>query len=47
MNPVRPVWYFTYVLKSKDRGIFYTGATKDINQRLKQHNDGLVFSTKK
>lgn len=46
MNPVRPNWIYTYVLKSKKDGNFYIGATNDINKRLKQHNEGLVFSTK-
>lgn len=46
MNPVRPNWIYTYVLKSKKDGKFYIGATSDINKRLKQHYDGLVFSTK-
>lgn len=55
MNPVRPAgdididnvtWHYTYVLQSQPKGIFYTGTTKNLNQRLKQHNDGAVFSTK-
>jgi putative endonuclease len=28
-------------------GHFYTGTTKNLNQRLKQHNNGLVYSSKK
>lgn len=46
MSPVRPEWYYTYVLQSKIKGNFYTGTTENLNQRLKQHNNGLVFSTK-
>jgi len=46
MSPVRPAWYYTYVLQSKTKGNFYIGTTKNLNQRLKQHNNGLVFSTK-
>lgn len=46
MNPVRPIWFYTYVLKSKKDGNLYTGTTNDLKQRLKQHNDGFVFSTK-
>ena len=30
---------FTYILHCKD-GTFYTGATKDIDRRLKEHNSG-------
>jgi len=39
--------YFTYVLKSKTDGKFYTGFTKDIDNRLNEHNSGRVSSTKK
>jgi putative endonuclease len=46
MSPVRPKWFYTYVLKSEKRGNFYTGVTNNLEQRLKQHNSGLVFSTK-
>lgn len=46
MNPVRPNWHYTYVLQNIANGNFYTGATSNLKQRLKQHNDGLVFSTK-
>ena len=38
--------YFVYVLQSnKDQG-FYTGLTNDLTRRIKQHNNGLVLSTK-
>ena len=46
MSPVRPIWYYTYVLQSKTKGNFYTGTTKNLKQRLKQHNNGIVVSTK-
>lgn len=46
MNPVRPIWFYTYVLRNDTKNKFYIGATKDLKQRLKQHNRGLVFSTK-
>ncbi len=37
---------YTYILKSlKDSG-YYVGITKDINERLKKHNEGGVSSTK-
>jgi putative endonuclease len=39
--------YFTYVLKSKFDGKFYTGFTKDLDNRLNEHNSGRVSSTKK
>jgi len=38
--------YYTYVLKSEKDGLFYTGFTKDLKLRLKQHEKGEVESTK-
>ena len=46
MNPVRPRWYYCYVLVSKKNGKFYTGATSNLEMRLKEHNKGIVRSTK-
>ena len=39
------MWY-TYLLRSKNSGRWYTGCTNDLRKRFKQHNDGLVSSTK-
>lgn len=38
--------YYVYVLLSKVDGLFYTGYTKDIANRLSEHNAGRVQSTK-
>lgn len=38
--------YYTYVLRSKQDGKWYTGSTLDLRKRLKEHNDNKVFSTK-
>lgn len=46
MNPVRPPWFYTYVLRSKVNGQFYTGATSNLRQRVLQHNSGVVFFTR-
>ena len=46
MNPVRPLWYYCYVLQSDKTGEFYTGATKDLKLRLEQHNKKSVRTTK-
>lgn len=46
MNPVRPKWFYTYVLMSEKDLKFYTGATNNLDKRLEQHNVGLVSSTK-
>jgi putative endonuclease len=39
------MWY-TYLLQSKKDARWYTGCTKDLRKRFKEHNDGLVPSTK-
>jgi putative endonuclease len=38
--------FFVYILKSKKDGELYTGYTKDLRKRLKEHNSGKVRSTK-
>ncbi len=38
--------YYVYILMSRKDNIFYTGSTKDLVERLKRHNSGLVSSTK-
>jgi putative endonuclease len=38
--------YYTYVLYSDKDGKLYIGFTQNLKLRIKQHNDGLVQSTK-
>ena len=38
--------YYTYVLRSKKDGKLYTGYSKNLKLRFKQHQDGNVKSTK-
>jgi putative endonuclease len=38
-------FYFTYVLLSLKDGMFYTGYTRDITERIIQHHSGNVPST--
>jgi len=47
MNPVREskMWY-TYLLQSKQTKRWYTGCATDLRKRFKQHNKGLIYSTK-
>lgn len=48
MNPALPrIWYYVYLLKSKQSRKVYVGCTGDLRKRLKEHIDGKVFSTKK
>lgn len=48
MNPALPqIWYYVYLLKSKQTRKVYIGCTGDMRKRLKEHIDGKVFSTKK
>jgi putative endonuclease len=46
MNPVRPSWYYTYVLKCEKTNTFYTGCTNNLKQRMEQHKKGEVYHTK-
>jgi putative endonuclease len=38
--------FYVYIIKSKKDNEFYTGSTNDLKRRMKDHNNGLVFSTK-
>lgn len=40
------MFYYTYVLRSEKDGKLYVGYTNDLKSRLKQHDSGLVLSTK-
>jgi putative endonuclease len=38
--------YYTYVLRSRKDGKFYTGSTNNLRKRFDEHNNGMVSSTK-
>ena len=38
--------WFTYVLRSIEHKILYTGSTNNLERRLSEHNDGTCKSTK-
>jgi putative endonuclease len=38
--------YYTYVIKSKRDGKWYTGYTSDLRKRFRDHNTGKVYATK-
>jgi len=38
--------FFVYILKSKKDKSLYTGYSNDLRKRFKEHNLGLVYSTK-
>ncbi|HEY4509430.1 MAG TPA: GIY-YIG nuclease family protein [Candidatus Paceibacterota bacterium] len=38
--------FYTYVLESKKNGELYAGYTKDLVNRVEEHNQGMNFSTK-
>ena len=40
------MFYYVYVLQSKFDRNFYTGATENLKERIKDHNYGRVKSTK-
>src|SRR3989338_7008577 len=39
--------HYTYVLRSKADGKWYTGCTNDLRKRLRQHNNGQMAATVK
>ena len=39
--------HYTYILKSKKSGRWYTGSTEDLRKRLNQHNQNKSRYTKK
>lgn len=40
------MFFYTYVLQSNKTDKLYVGFTHDVRKRFKEHNAGLVFSTK-
>ena len=40
-------YFYTYVLKSKKDGMFYTGSTNDLRRRIKEHQSGKMYATSK
>jgi putative endonuclease len=38
--------FFTYILKSESHGNYYYGSTKNLDNRIKEHNSGKVRYTK-
>ncbi|MFA5841174.1 MAG: GIY-YIG nuclease family protein [Candidatus Paceibacterota bacterium] len=40
------MFHYVYILESKQDGELYIGCTNDLKKRIKEHNNGLVFSTK-
>ena len=40
------MYFYIYILQSEKVGMFYTGYTSDLEERLRQHNSGKVNSTK-
>ena len=39
--------FYVYILESIDKEHLYIGYTKDLKNRLREHNQGLNFSTKR
>lgn len=38
--------FYTYVIRSKKDGKWYTGSTQNLRKRFKEHNNNKIFSTK-
>jgi len=41
------MYYYVYILRSEVDNQLYTGYTSNLKERIKQHNEGKVPSTKK
>lgn len=39
--------FYTYILQSNKNSQLYVGYTSDLKRRIREHNQGLNFSTKK
>ena len=39
-------YYYVYILQSVKDGLFYTGYTNNLKNRIQEHFDGKVLSTK-
>lgn len=39
------MFFYVYVLQNRENNL-YVGYARDLKKRIKEHNDGLVFSTK-
>lgn len=44
--PLEPVFHYTYILRSKKDGKWYTGVTSNLRKRFEEHQNGLNRSTK-
>lgn len=40
------IYYYIYILQSEKDNYFYTGYTSNLRNRINDHNDGKVVSTK-
>ena len=38
--------YYVYILQSKKNGKLYKGFTRNLKKRVKEHNNGLTYSSK-
>jgi putative endonuclease len=45
-NSTQIMFFYVYILQSIKNKRLYIGYTKDLRKRLKEHNNGLNFSTK-
>lgn len=41
-----PIMHYLYIIKSRKDNKLYTGFTSNLKRRIKEHNDGMVYSTK-
>jgi len=47
MSPALPKnWYYVYLLRSNKKRWIYIGCTGNLEKRLREHQEGKVYSTK-
>ncbi len=47
MNPAPPLRHCVYILRGKKNGKFYIGCTSNIEKRMKEHNEGKNYYTRR
>ena len=46
LEKYKVTYYFTYILRSEEKGKYYIGSCQNLSERLAKHNKGRVKSTK-
>jgi len=47
MSPAPHTWNYVYLIRSKTKGSIYIGCSSDLKKRLKEHEEGRNYTTRK